>query len=78
MAQELLTTFQDELDEVTLSPGNGGIFEVSINDKMVWTFKEMRRFPEIKELKQIVRDNIAPDKNLGHSDKKSEGESCPL
>ena len=80
MSQELLTTFQDDIEEVALSPGSGGIFEVIINGKTVWTFKEKRRFPEIKELKQIVRDLIAPEKNLGHSDKKDEmpGESCPL
>jgi selenoprotein W-related protein len=30
----------------------------------------MGRFPEIKELKQLVRDKISPGKELGHSDKK--------
>ena len=27
--------------------------------------------PEAKELKQIVRDRVCPEKSLGHSDKKS-------
>lgn len=26
------------------------------------------RFPEVKEIKQLIRDRIAPDMNLGHSD----------
>lgn len=26
------------------------------------------RFPEVKELKQIIRDKISPEKDLGHSD----------
>ena len=69
MAQELLTTFEQELDEVSLVPGTGGIFEVRTQDKVLWSRKEKGRFPDIKELKQIVRDNIAPDKDLGHSDK---------
>jgi len=28
------------------------------------------RFPEVKEIKQMIRDKITPDKDLGHSDVK--------
>jgi selenoprotein W-related protein len=69
MAQELLSTFEQELGEVSLVPGTGGVFEVRTEDKVLWSRKEKDRFPDIKELKQIVRDNIAPDKDLGHTDK---------
>lgn len=72
MAQELLTTFQDEITELTLRPGTGGVFEVTVNDRLVWSRREAGRFPEITELKQLVRDEIAPEKGLGHSDKKKE------
>ena len=70
MAQELLTTFDEELSELTLKPGTGGVFEVRANDELVWSRKAEGRFPEITELKQLVRDHIAPDRHLGHSDKK--------
>ena len=70
MAQELLTTFDTEIDELTLQPGSGGIFEVIANDKLVWSRKDAGRFPEITELKQVVRDVLAPDKDLGHADRK--------
>lgn len=69
MAQELLTTFEDELDELTLRPGTGGIFEVHANGKRIWSRKEQQRFPEITELKQLVRDEIAPGRSLGHADR---------
>ena len=75
MAQELLVTFDQELSELTLKPGTGGVFEVWANDNLVWSRKAEGRFPEITELKQLVRDRIAPDKDLGHSDKKSDGSS---
>jgi selenoprotein W-related protein len=68
-AQELLTTFVDELAEVALVPGKGGIFEVRLDGETVWSRKEERRFPEMAELKQRVRDRIAPERALGHSDK---------
>ncbi len=67
MAQELLTTFEKELGEVALIPGTGGIFEVRLEGKLIFSREQQRRFPESKELKQLVRDRIAPDKDLGHS-----------
>ena len=70
MAQELLTTFDQEITELTLKPGTGGVFEVRANGELVWSRKEQGRFPEIAELKQLVRDRIAPERNLGHSDRK--------
>jgi selenoprotein W-related protein len=69
MAQELLPTFEKEIEELTLKPGTGGVFEVSANETLVWSRKAEGRFPEITELKQRVRDKIAPDRDLGHSDK---------
>jgi selenoprotein W-related protein len=68
MAQELLTTFDVELGGVALVPGTGGIFEVRVGDELVWSRKERGRFPDIKELKQLVRDRVAPGRDLGHSD----------
>jgi len=70
MAQELLSTFDSELDELTLKPGTGGIFEVYANDQCVWSRKDAGRLPEITELKQVVRDVIAPERDLGHIDRK--------
>ena len=66
MAQELLTTFQDEISEIVLIPGTGGIFEVRVAGETIWSRTEQGRFPDIKELKQLVRDRIAPAKDLGH------------
>jgi selenoprotein W-related protein len=69
MAQELLTTFQDEIGELVLIPGTGGVFEIRVADELVWSRAEQGRFPDIKELKQLVRDRIAPERNLGHSER---------
>jgi selenoprotein W-related protein len=71
MAQELLTTFEDELDSVSLQPGTGGVFEVIVGFHLVWSRKEEGRFPDIVELKQRVRDRIAPERDLGHADRKA-------
>ena len=70
MAQELLTTFESDLGKVALVPGTGGIFEVRLNGELLFSRKEHGRFPESKELKQLVRDHIDPGRDLGHSDRK--------
>ena len=68
-AQELLTTFEAELGAVILRPSDtSGTFRVSLDGDLIWDRKAEARFPEIKELKQCVRNYIAPGRDLGHSD----------
>ena len=70
MAQELLFTFSDELHGVTLVPSSqSGFFCIYLNGEVLWDRKTEGGFPEIRELKQRVRDCIAPQRNLGHLDK---------
>ncbi len=69
MAQELLTTFEDELGAVSLHPGTGGIFHIAIDGREIWDRKARDGFPDIKQLKQLVRDAVAPERSLGHSDR---------
>ncbi|GAB5032654.1 selw selh selenoprotein [Nannochloropsis oceanica] len=70
LAQELLTTFQDELHEVAIQPVKhpAGTFEVRLNKRLLFARKAEGRFPEAKEVKQLVRDVINPRRDLGHSD----------
>ena len=69
MAQELLLTFGNKLGEVALVPGEGGIFEVRLDGELLFSRKTAGRFPETREIKQMIRDRIAPEMDLGHSDK---------
>ncbi|WP_284165769.1 SelT/SelW/SelH family protein [Frigidibacter sp. SD6-1] len=69
MAQELLSTFGTDLGGVTLAPGTGGIFEIWIDGELLWERKRDGGFPDVKALKQRVRDRIAPDRDLGHLDR---------
>jgi selenoprotein W-related protein len=72
MAQELLSTFTDELNGVLLKPAEiGGAYVIRIDDVVVFDRKEKGRFPEVKELKQLIRDIVSPEKDLGHSDRPS-------
>ena len=78
MAQELLTTFNDDnLSAVTITPSNpppGARFVVShfgtsdADPTVLWDRAEQGSFPELKELKRLLRDKISPERYLGHSD----------
>lgn len=69
MAQEFLTTFANELGEVALQPGDSGVFQIHLDGDLIFDRKEAGRFPETKEIKQMIRDKIAPERHLGHSDR---------
>lgn len=72
MAQELLTTFSEDLQGVTLIPSEvSGRYLVTLDGEVLWDRKREGRFPEPKELKQLVRDRVVPEKDLGHSDRKA-------
>ncbi len=68
-AQELLSTFQDDLGGVTLKPSQtAGVFQVVLDGEMIFDRSSERCFIEAKELKKRIRDRIDPDRELGHVD----------
>lgn len=69
MAQELLGTFQRDLDEVALKPADPGTFAIHLDGECLHDRKQDGGFPEPKVIKQAIRDRIDPQRNLGHSDR---------
>ena len=70
MAQELLSTFGTDLaGGITLIPDTGGVFQIHCNGVPIWDCKTDGGFPDAKVLKQRVRDQIDPTRNLGHIDR---------
>jgi len=77
--QELLSTFGTDIGEIALIPATGGLFQVHLTHLptgaaeaqgvLLWDRKTEGGFPETKVLKQLVRNQIDPNRNLGHSDK---------
>jgi selenoprotein W-related protein len=71
VAQELLSTFEDDLGGVTLVPNReGGVFEVRLSGESIFSRAEAGRFPDAAELKRLLRDRVAPGRTLGHADGK--------
>ena len=75
MAQELLSTFGTDLGEVSLQAGTGGVFVITYNGEVIWERKTDGSFPDVKQLKQRVRDHLDPDRDLGRLDRLSDDQS---
>ena len=69
MAQELLSTFGDDLGEVALVPATGGVFHIAYGGDVIWERKRDGGFPDSRTLKQRVRDRLDPARDLGHLDR---------
>ncbi len=68
LAQELLSTFSDDLEQVSLAPAGKGEFKIYYNQELIWCRVADGGFPEAKILKRRVRDKLDPNKSLGHID----------
>ena len=66
LAQELLAANEEALAGVTLVPGRGGIFEVRIDDQVVFSHEQAGRFPEPRDLKDAVRAALGQEPASRH------------
>jgi selenoprotein W-related protein len=66
LAQELLNAFENDLGEVALVPGSGGVFEVTLDGETIASNRETKTIPDAGEVKRLLRDRIAPGRKIGH------------
>ena len=72
LAQEVLTSFSEDLARVSLMPsGESGRFQIRLSSVLIWCRKRDVGFPQAAELKRRLRDHIAPGRSLGHVDSDS-------
>jgi selenoprotein W-related protein len=66
----IIDQFEQDLLRLSLRPSEvAGRFQVMLDDQLIFDRKREGHFHEAKELKQIVRDIVCPERILGHSDK---------
>lgn len=68
IAEELLFTFGERLGAVALVPRSGGVFVVRLGAEVLFDKAVEGRFPDPRELRAVIRDRIAPELDLGHSE----------
>ena len=70
MAQEIINTYNSDIQSVNLVPGEDGTFEIFCDEQAIFLRHEEGKFIEIKDIKKRIRDFIDPERSLGHIDKK--------
>lgn len=58
VTHELIKNFQHDIKNLTLLTGSKGIFEVKANDEIIFSKKELGRFPESGELVNLLTEKI--------------------
>ncbi len=59
LTRSILNEQKNNISELTLIPSSGGVFEVTLNDQLLFSKKELDRFPEKDEVEGIVKDKLA-------------------
>lgn len=55
---ELLKTFEPDIQTFTLVPSDGGKFEVSVNERLLYSKLQTNRHAEEGEILQLVREYV--------------------
>lgn len=58
MATEIISKFPDQIGEICLHEGVGGAFEVRVNGQEVFSKLKTKRYPELSEIVEPIRQRI--------------------
>lgn len=56
LAQELLNKYVSHIEELTLIPSGNGLYEVIVDEELVFSKKEVERFPEDGEIAGLFEE----------------------
>lgn len=59
LAEALLDEFGQDIRELKLMPSGGGVFEITVDGKLIFSKKQEHRHPTIDEIKKALRQTIA-------------------
>lgn len=58
LSQNILKEHKNSLEMVSIIPSSGSVFEVTFNDELIFSKKELSRFPNDDEVEEIIRKKI--------------------
>ncbi len=59
MAGHILEEFEHKIDDITLIPSGGGVFEVMVGEELVYSKKQTGRHTDYDEVGPLVRELFA-------------------
>lgn len=64
LARTLLNEHKNNIEMVNLIPASGGVLEVELDGELVFSKKELDRYPEKDEVEDLIRERLAPKEDL--------------
>ena len=61
MTEQLLGDYQHVIDDLKLIPGGGGVFEIMVNDELMFSKKSLGRHAEEGEVLGLFEQKVGPD-----------------
>lgn len=58
LTRSILNDHKDDFSEVIIIPSSGGVLEVTLNDELIFSKKELDRYPEKDEVENLVKEKI--------------------
>lgn len=59
LAESLLNQHKNKLQNVSIVPSSGGVFEIKLDEDLVFSKKELGRFPEENEVEKLINNKIS-------------------
>lgn len=59
LAENVLNSYKNSLEMVSMIPSSGGVFEIKIDDELIFSKKELIRFPNDNEVEGIIKNKLA-------------------
>ncbi len=59
MTEQILGEYADNIASLNLTPTDGGRFEISIDGELVFSKLQMRRFPDMKDIRESLKAKVA-------------------
>jgi selenoprotein W-related protein len=59
LADEILNNYANKVGEFNLIPSTGGVFEVSFEGDLIFSKKDLGRFPEDGEIMKLLESRIS-------------------
>ena len=58
LSRTLLNEHENNVSGLTLIPSHGGVYEISLNDELIFSKKELDRYPEKGEVEDLINKKL--------------------
>ena len=58
LAEDVLNEHKNNIEEIKLVPSTGGVYEISFNEKLIFSKKNLERFPEDGEVENLINKEL--------------------